>query len=114
MAYVEMVWASLLPEAAARSCLNRGLAIAQKLHPWRSVKEPISALVLTLERVKWGFVQGDPYRLHDAKGSEYDVRRHSPAFFGHMVSLDCRSAIGLEQVARQGPSMWGWNVPPFW
>ena len=56
-AYVEMIWASLLPEAVAQSCLKNGLALAQRLHPWRSVKEPSSALVLTLERVKWGFVQ---------------------------------------------------------
>ncbi|CAK0827805.1 unnamed protein product, partial [Prorocentrum cordatum] len=113
-AYVEMVWASLLPEAAARSCLTRGLAIAQKPHPWRLVKEPNSALVLTLARVGWGFIQSDPYKIHDANGGEYDVRRHSPAFFGNRIAQDCRAAIGLEEVARQGPSMWGWRVPPFW
>ncbi|CAK0887341.1 unnamed protein product, partial [Prorocentrum cordatum] len=114
MACVEMVWASLPPEAAARSRLATGLCIASRLHPWRLVKEPISALVLTLERVGWGFINGDPYRLHDALGHEYQVRRYSPAFFGHVVFLDCRRAIGLEEVKRHGSSMWGWEVPPFW
>ncbi|CAK0815883.1 unnamed protein product [Prorocentrum cordatum] len=114
MAYAEMVWASLLPEAAARSCLATCLSIAKRLHPWRMVKEPISALVLTLERVGWGLINGDPYRLHDRLGHEYQLRRYSPAFFGHTVSLGCRRAIGLEEVKRNGSSMWGWEVPPFW
>ncbi|CAK0798610.1 unnamed protein product, partial [Prorocentrum cordatum] len=86
MTFVEMVRASRLPEAAARSCLARGLAIAQKQHPW----------------------------LHDAKGSVYEVRRLSPAVSGHVVSLGCCVAIGLEEVARQGPHMWGSSAPPIW
>eukprot|EP00959_Pyramimonas_sp_CCMP1952_P032898 689831-Pyramimonas_sp.AAC.1 len=61
------------------------------------VKEPISALVLALERVGWGFINGDPCKLHDALGHEYQVRLDSPAFFGHMVSLDRRRAMGLEE-----------------
>ncbi|CAK0878763.1 unnamed protein product, partial [Prorocentrum cordatum] len=114
MAYVEVIWASLLPEAAARPCLARGTELAQQRHPWRQVKDPISALVLTLDRVGWGFLQGDPYLVHDSTGAAYDVRRHSPTFFGSLVALQCRVAIGLEEVARQSPSMWGWCIPPFW
>ncbi|CAK0891075.1 unnamed protein product, partial [Prorocentrum cordatum] len=90
MAYVEMVWAPLLPEAAARYCLAAGLVIAERLRPWRLVKVPISALVLALERAVWVFISGDPYRLHDALGHEY------------------------REVKRHGSSTRGWGAPPFW
>ncbi|CAK0856448.1 unnamed protein product, partial [Prorocentrum cordatum] len=113
-AYVEMVWAPLLPESVARSCLAIGLGIAKRQRPWRMVKEPISALVLTLERVGWGFVDCDPYRIHDALGHDDQVRRYSQAFFGHVVSPDCRRAMGLEEVKRHGSSMWDWEIQPFW
>ena len=66
--------------------------------------------ILALRRVNWGFVGGDPYAIHDARGSTYDVRRRSPAFIGKLVMLECRRAIGVEEVCRQGsrigPGTW--------
>ena len=74
MAYVEMIWAGLLQEGVARTCLARGLALAQATHPWRLVKDPISALVLTLRRIHWGFVDSNPFVLHSVAGNSFDVR----------------------------------------
>ncbi|CAK0875083.1 unnamed protein product [Prorocentrum cordatum] len=45
-----MVYVEMLPEAAARSCLAVGLSNAERMHSWRLVEEPISAVVLAVER----------------------------------------------------------------
>ena len=112
--YVEMVWAGLLLEGTARALVAKGNVTAMAPQPWRLVKDPIAALILTMRRIGWAFEGDDPYVIVDARGNRHEVRRRSPAFFGSLVRHECRRALGLEEVDRQGSGMWGWPIPPLW
>eukprot|EP00959_Pyramimonas_sp_CCMP1952_P159708 3340504-Pyramimonas_sp.AAC.1 len=63
--------------------------------PWAAVRDPVSALVLTLARVGWGLRAGGRV-LADREGCEFDVERFSPAFLAARVKEDTRQAASLE------------------
>ena len=82
--------------------------------PWQVVKDPISALSLTLERVGWRFAESSPDVLLDERGRERDIYHFTPARLGGLAREAAKRAIGLMGVQQRPADFWPWGSPPSW
>ena len=81
-AYCHARWERQLDRPVAMSCLKASQEARMHARPWQVVKDPISALSLTLERVGWRFAESSPDVLLDERGREWDVNHFTPACLG--------------------------------
>ena len=87
--------------AAVQACLQDAERLRLSQRPWAAVRDPIAALVLTLQRIGWQLTAGGA-RLRDELGCEFDVLTFSPVFLAERAREATRKPQPLR---RPGPGL---------